>query len=78
LGWKGPQSPPKSNPQPWAGLPPSSSGCPGPIQPGLEPLQGWGTTALITARKEKKGVEAAEVSSVQPLEQPQVGSSSCF
>ena len=27
-------------------LPPTSSVCPGPIQPGLEHLQGWGTTAL--------------------------------
>jgi len=27
-------------------LPPTSSGCSGSIQPGLEHLQGWGTTAL--------------------------------
>jgi len=30
-------------------LPPTSSGYPGPIQPGLEHLQGWGTTALWAA-----------------------------
>jgi len=36
------------NPMPWAGLPLTSSGCPGPHpQPGLERLQGWGTTASL-------------------------------
>lgn len=29
---------PAPTPLPWAGTPPSSSGCPGPIQPGLEYL----------------------------------------
>ena len=28
---------------------PTSTGCPGPIQPGLEHLQGWGTAALWAA-----------------------------
>ena len=32
---------------PWTGLPPSSSAAQGPIQPGLECLQGWGTTASL-------------------------------
>ena len=32
---------------PWAGLPPSSSAAQGPIQPGLECLHGWGTTASL-------------------------------
>ena len=30
LGWKGPLSPSSSNPLEWTGLPPTSSGCPGP------------------------------------------------
>ena len=30
-------------PLPWAGCPPTSSGCQGPTQPGLGDLQGWGT-----------------------------------
>jgi len=37
----------QSHPVPWAGLPPSSSAALGPIQPGLEHLQGWGTTASL-------------------------------
>ena len=36
-----------THPMPWAGLPPSSSAAQGPIQPGLERLQGWGTTASL-------------------------------
>ena len=28
-------------------LPPTSSGCPGPIQPGLGHLQGWGTHSSL-------------------------------
>jgi len=48
LGWRGPESPPSCNP--CHGLVAStSSGCPGPIQPGLVHLQGWGTTALCAA-----------------------------
>ena len=37
----------KARPVPWAGLPPSSSAAQGSIQPGLERLQGWGTTASL-------------------------------
>ena len=37
----------QSHLMPWAGLPPSSSAAQGPIQPGLECLQGWGTTASL-------------------------------
>jgi len=32
---------PVPTPLPWAGVPPTNSGCSGPIQPGLEHLQGW-------------------------------------
>jgi len=32
---------------PWAGLPSTSAAAQGPIQPGLEHLQGWGTTAAL-------------------------------
>jgi len=50
LGWKGAQGPSASNPPPLAGLLTSRSGtrsgCPGPIQPGLELLQGWSTHSL--------------------------------
>ena len=47
LGRKGTQSPSSPNPVLWTGLFTTSSGCPGPIQPGLEHLQGWGTTASL-------------------------------
>ena len=42
FGWKGPYSPPSSNPLPWAGLPPTSSGCPGshPTRPWAPPGMG--------------------------------------
>jgi len=47
LSCKRPWSTPIPNPLPWAGLPPPSSGCPGPIQPDLEHLQGWGTSSSL-------------------------------
>jgi len=37
----------KCHPRPWAGLPPTSSGCPGPHPPCLECLQGWGTHSSL-------------------------------
>jgi len=33
----------------WTGLPPTSSAAQDPIQPGLERLQGWGTTASLSS-----------------------------
>ena len=47
LRLEGTLKPPQSHPVPWAGLPPSSSAAQGPIQPGIEHLQGWGTTASL-------------------------------
>ena len=47
LGLEGTSEPTQSHPVPWAGLPPTSSAAQGPIQPGLEHLQGWGTTASL-------------------------------
>ena len=47
LGLEGPSKPTQPHPLPWAGLPPTSSAAQGPIQPGLERLQGWGTTASL-------------------------------
>ena len=47
LGWKGLQSPSIPTPLPWAVLPPPAQAAQGPIQPGLECLQGWGTTASL-------------------------------
>jgi len=49
LSWKGAQRSSTSSSLPWAGLPPTSSAAQGPIQPGLEHLQGWGTTASWAA-----------------------------
>ena len=45
LWWKGTSKPTQPQPLPWAGLPPPAQAAQGPIQPGLERLQGWGTTA---------------------------------
>jgi len=39
--------PTQPQPVPWAGLPPPAQAARGPIQPGLECLQGWGTTASL-------------------------------
>ena len=47
LGLEGTLKPTQSHPVLLAGLPPSSSAAQGPIQPGLERLQGWGTTASL-------------------------------
>lgn len=47
LSCKRPWSTPIPNPLPWAGLPPPSSGCPGPIQPDLEHLQGQGSHSSL-------------------------------
>ena len=44
---EGPSKPTQPHPVPWAGLPPTSAAAQGPIQPGLERLQGWGTTASL-------------------------------
>jgi len=43
LRLEGSLNPSSSTRLPWAGCPLTSSGCPGPIQPGLEHLQGWDT-----------------------------------
>mgnify|MGYP001856547270 CR=1 FL=1 len=43
MGWKGRQSPPSSNLLPWAGLPPTRSGCPRP-----HPAEPYGSTCLPT------------------------------
>ena len=43
FGFEGTLKPPQPQPLPWARMPPTSSGCPGLIQPGLGHLQGWGT-----------------------------------
>ena len=40
---KNTSKPTHPQPLPWAGLPPTSSAAQGPIQPGLECPQGWGT-----------------------------------
>ena len=45
LGWKGPQSPP--SPCHGQGCPPPAQAAQGPIQPGFEHFQGWGTTASL-------------------------------
>ena len=47
LGWKGPQSPHHLSPCHWQGCPPPAQAAQGPIQPGFERLQGWGTTASL-------------------------------
>ena len=47
LGWRGPQSPTNSNLLPWAGLLPTSWGCPAPHPTWPWHLQGWGTTASL-------------------------------
>ncbi len=46
LGWKGLQSPFSPKPLSWAGLLLPAQAAQGPIQPGLEHLQGWGTHNL--------------------------------
>jgi len=46
LGWKGPKVV-KPQSLPWAGLPPPAQAAQGPIQPGLERLLVWGTTAAL-------------------------------
>ena len=52
LGWKGPQSPRSPNPIPWAGLPPTSSGCPGPhpTWPSAPPEMGSCWTRFLCIR----------------------------
>ena len=45
LAWKGAQSPPSTSPG--QGCLPPAQAAQGPIQPGLECLQGWGTTASL-------------------------------
>jgi len=47
LGWKGAQSPRCPNPCCGQGYPPPAPASQGPIQPGLECVQGWGTTASL-------------------------------
>ena len=47
LGWKRPQSPHRPNPSHGQGCPPPAQAAQSPIQPGLECLQGWGTTASL-------------------------------
>ena len=47
LGWKGPHSPSIPTPSHGQGCPPPGEAAQGPIQPGLERLQGWGTTASL-------------------------------
>ena len=49
LGWKGPQSPPSPNPCHAQGCPPPAQSAQGPIQPGLQCPQGWGTHSFWTA-----------------------------
>jgi len=44
---EGTLKPTQSHSMPWGGLAPSSSVTQGLIQPGLEHLQGWGTTASL-------------------------------
>ena len=46
-GWKRPPSPSSSILLPCSGLPLTSSAAQGPTPPGLECLQGWGTTASL-------------------------------
>ena len=41
--------PTQLQPLPWASCPPPAQASQGPIQPGPEHLQGWGTTALWAA-----------------------------
>ena len=47
MSWKGPQRSSSSNPLPWTRLPSIKSGCSGPVQPGLEHLQGWGIPKMV-------------------------------
>ena len=47
LVWKGPESPPSPTPCCGQGCPPPAQAAQGLIQPGLERLQGWGTTASM-------------------------------
>ena len=47
LGWEGHQSLPSPNPCCEQGCPPPAQTAQGPIQLGLEHLQGWGTTASL-------------------------------
>jgi len=48
VGWvgRGLKDHPVPTSLPWAGLLSTGSGCPGPIQPHLEHLQGWGTQSF--------------------------------
>jgi len=48
--WKGPESPRHPNPCRGQGCPPPAQAAQGPIQPGLEFLQGWGTTTALGSR----------------------------
>jgi len=47
LSLKGPQSPPSPNPCHRQGCHPAAQAAQGPIQPGLEGLQGWGTHSFF-------------------------------
>ena len=47
LGWRGPQSPSSPNPCHGQDCHPPAQAAQGPIQPGLERLQGWSTTASL-------------------------------
>jgi len=47
LGWKGPHRSSIFNPCHGQGCPPPAQAAHGPIQPGLEHLQGWGITASL-------------------------------
>jgi len=45
--WRGAQSPPSATPGHGQGCPPPAQAAQGPIQPGLESLQGWGTHSSL-------------------------------